>query len=241
MKLALATLPLLSLYSPIVNANTYGLGKSWLIGQGSTSSIQKVTTTLNPGFPPSNQTGSLKLYPASSNGTGDLLMTSVESWSDQSWCGGTVDQCNQKATFGQFAPLNANESLTIVFERSSDGSNWTQSAIVNDQVVSQVGQHVVCLLRHLSFPSGPMTLFGMTTECNDNCAMTISPQTYSDTTIELSAPDLSWNSTAVDGSQVYGGEGVTNISEQAPTVVTGLSSQDGQVWTVEEIMIPALD
>ncbi|KAL5520718.1 hypothetical protein ACEPAF_2720 [Sanghuangporus sanghuang] len=238
MKLALATLPLLSLYSPIVNANTYGLGKSWLIGQGSTSTIQKVTTTLNPGFPPSNQTGSLKLYPASSNGTGDLLMTSVESWSDQSWCGGTVDQwcirtqvySNQKATFGQFAPLNANESLTIVFERSSDGSNWTQSAIVNDQVVSQ-----------LSFPSGPMTLFGMTTECNDNCAMTISPQTYSDTTIELSAPDLSWNSTAVDGSQVYGGEGVTNISEQAPTVVTGLSSQDGQVWTVEEIMIPALD
>ncbi|KAL5480776.1 hypothetical protein ACEPAI_9716 [Sanghuangporus weigelae] len=242
MKLSLASLALLSLYSYIANAYTYGLGKSWLIGQGSNSSIQKVSTTLNPGIPPPGQISSLKLYPGLSNdmelGTGDAFLTSIESWPDQSWCGGTIVQwcirtqvfSQQVATFGQFAPLDANQSLSIVFERNATGSNWTQSVTVDDQVVSQ-----------LSFPSGPMTLFGMTTECNGGCAMTISPQIYTNTTIELSAPDLSWNSTEVVGSQIYGGEGVDNIIGQQPTVVTGLSSQDGQVWTVEEIVIPALE
>ena len=86
-----------------------------------------------------------------------------------------------------------------------------------------------------------MTLFGMTTECNDNCALTVSPQVYSDITIELAASDMSWNGTAVAESQVYGGEGVTNVSGQEPTVVTGLSSEDGRVWTVGQVMIPAHD
>ncbi|KAL5522485.1 hypothetical protein ACEPAG_8501 [Sanghuangporus baumii] len=238
MKLPLTSLTFLSLYSSIANAYTYGLGKSWLIGQGSNSSIQKVSTTFNPGIPPPGQISSLKLYPGLSNGTGDLFLTSIESWPDQSWCGGTIIQwcirtqvfSQQETTFGQFAPLNANQSLSIVFERSADGSNWTQSVTVNDQVVSQ-----------LSFPSGPMTLFGMTTECDGGCAMTVSPQIYSNTTIELLAPDISWNSSEVVGSQIYGGEGVDNIIGQQPTIVTGLSSQDGQVWTVEEIVIPALD
>ncbi|KAL5523269.1 hypothetical protein ACEPAF_1536 [Sanghuangporus sanghuang] len=238
MKLPLTSLTVLSLYSSIANAYTYGLGKSWLIGQGSNSSIQKVTTTFNPGIPPPGQISSLKLYPGLSNGTGDLFLTSIESWPDQSWCRGTIAQwcirtqvfSHQEAIFGQFAPLNANRSLSIVFERSPNDLNWTQSVTVNDQVVSE-----------LSVPSGPMTLFGMTTECDGGCAMTVSPQIYSNTTIELSAPDLNWNSTEVVGSQIYGGEGVYNIIGQQPTVVTGLSSQDGQVWTVEEIVIPALN
>ncbi|KAL5499250.1 hypothetical protein ACEPAH_1768 [Sanghuangporus vaninii] len=239
MRLPLTSLTLLLLYySSITNAYTYGLGKSWLIGQGSNSSIQKVTTTFNPGIPPPGQISSLKLYPGLSNGTGDLLLTSIESWPDQSWCGGTIVQwcirtqvfSHQEATFGQFAPLDANQPLSIVFERSTNGLNWTQSVTVIDQVVSE-----------LSFPSGPMTIFGITTECDGGCAMTVSPQIYSNTTIELSAPDLNWNSTEVVGSQIYGGEGVDNIIGQQPTVVTGLSSQDGQVWTVEEIVIPALN
>ena len=58
---------------------------------------------------------------------------------------------NRRETFGQFAPLNANESLTIVFERSSDGENWTQSAIVNGQVVSQVRHFIIPpVLHHIS-------------------------------------------------------------------------------------------
>ncbi|KAL5480797.1 hypothetical protein ACEPAI_9737 [Sanghuangporus weigelae] len=68
MKLRLTSLTLLSLYSSIANAYTYGLGKSWLIGQGSNSSIQKVSTTFNPGIPPPGQISSLKLYPGLSNG-----------------------------------------------------------------------------------------------------------------------------------------------------------------------------
>ncbi|OCB86579.1 hypothetical protein A7U60_g6256 [Sanghuangporus baumii] len=254
MKLPLTSLTVLSLYSSIANAYTYGLGKSWLIGQGSNSSIQKVTTTFNPGIPPPGQISSLKLYPGLSNGTGDLFLTSIESWPDQSWCRGTIAQwcirtqvfSHQEAIFGQFAPLNANQSLSIVFERNPNSLNWTQSVTVNDQVVSEASSisritSIDLTGPSMSFCSCPMTLFGMTTECDGGCAMTVSPQIYSNTTIELSAPDLNWNSTEVVGSQIYGGEGVYNIIGQQPTVVTGLSSQDGQVWTVEEIVIPALN
>lgn len=65
--LLIASLALVAL-SPAVSGLTYGLGKSFLIGSGSTSSISKVSTTLNPGAPPENQIGQLKLYPAMSNG-----------------------------------------------------------------------------------------------------------------------------------------------------------------------------
>ena len=52
----------------LVAGQTYGLGSSWIIGSDSMTGIQKVSTTLNPGTPPSNQTGTLVLYPAMSNG-----------------------------------------------------------------------------------------------------------------------------------------------------------------------------
>ena len=85
-----------------------------------------------------------------------------------------------------------------------------------------------------------MTMFGVTTECDDSCAMTVSPQTYTNTTIELAAADSAWGSTAVTESEIYG-EGSANITGQQPTVVTDLSSADGKVWTVGEIMIPAFN
>ncbi|EJD05309.1 uncharacterized protein FOMMEDRAFT_165774 [Fomitiporia mediterranea MF3/22] len=237
MKLLLASLSIAAVCSA-VHGYTYGLGKSWVIGQGSTSSISKVTTTFNPGTPPSDQAGELILYPAMSNGTGDILMTSVESWSDQSWCGATLGQwcirpqvfSDRQSNFGPFVPLDANTPVTFVFERNADKSGWTQSSIINGETVTQI-----------SWSSGPMTMFGVTTECDDFCAMTISQQTYTNTVIELEEADSSWNSTAVVGSQVYG-DGTDNVTGQKPTAVTGMSiSEGGRVWSVDQIMIPPLN
>lgn len=90
----------------IASASTWGLGSGWSIGSAvGTSSpgtnspsaigqpqteIVKVQTTFNPGIAPSGQFGDLLLWPGLSNGTGDLLQTTVESWPDQSWCGGSA-------------------------------------------------------------------------------------------------------------------------------------------------------
>ena len=81
-----------------------------------------------------------------------------------------------------------------------------------------------------------MTLFGMTTECDYACVMAIYPQTYSNTTIVLDEPDASWNETSAAGSSIYG----TDLPGQQETLVQGLSSsEDGKVWQVEAIIIPA--
>lgn len=42
------------------------------------STITHAITTLIPGFPPTNQTGTLFLWPGMSNGTGDLVQTTLE-------------------------------------------------------------------------------------------------------------------------------------------------------------------
>ena len=83
-----------------------------------------------------------------------------------------------------------------------------------------------------------MTLFGMTTECDDECVMAVSPQIYSNTTIELDAPDENWNDTASAGSAIYG----TDIPGQQMTSEAGISSTEGgKVWHIETITIPAFD
>ncbi|KAH8112263.1 hypothetical protein DFH11DRAFT_516502 [Phellopilus nigrolimitatus] len=233
MKFALTSL-LLACLSPIAHAyDTYGLGTSWSIGTGSNSSISKVTTTLNAGTPPTSQPGELVLWPGLSNGTGDLLMASVESWDNQTWCDGTASQwcirtfvfSDQRSIDGTYAALNSGEPVTFIFERNADASGWSETAVVGGNVVAQVIS-----------ASGPMTLFGVTTECNDDCAMTVSPQTYTNTTIVLDSADPAWGETAVVGSAIYGGGTFGTILQ---TVVNGLtSSQDGKVWSVAEIMIP---
>lgn len=52
-----------------------------------TSNIIHAVTTLVPGAAPSPQNGELFLWPGMSNGTGDLIQTTLESWPDNSWCG----------------------------------------------------------------------------------------------------------------------------------------------------------
>lgn len=81
-----------------------------------------------------------------------------------------------------------------------------------------------------------MTLFGVTTECDRDCVMTISPQTYSNTTINLDTIDETWDETAFAGSSIYG----TAMTGQQATSVDGISSSEGgQVWNIESITIPA--
>lgn len=51
----------------------------------STSHILHSSTILVPGTAPSTQKGELFLWPGMSNGTGDLVQTTLEHWPDNSW------------------------------------------------------------------------------------------------------------------------------------------------------------
>lgn len=55
----------------------------------STSTIIDAVTYLTPGAAPTTQAGELFLWPGMSNGTGDLVQTTLESWPDNTWCGAT--------------------------------------------------------------------------------------------------------------------------------------------------------
>lgn len=52
----------------------------------SKSTIIEAVTTLTPGDAPPTQSGVLFLWPGMSNGTGDLIQTTLESWPDNAWC-----------------------------------------------------------------------------------------------------------------------------------------------------------
>lgn len=52
-----------------------------------TSHILSVSQIIIPGKAPSTQNGELFLWPGISNGTGNLIQTTLESWPDNTWCG----------------------------------------------------------------------------------------------------------------------------------------------------------
>lgn len=99
----------------------------------SQSTIIKAVTTLTPGAAPSTQNGQLFLWPGMSNGTGDLIQTTLESWPDNSWCGATTGQwCVRASVFGSFgqldgegSPVSGTDKVKIVYELS--GTTWTQT------------------------------------------------------------------------------------------------------------------
>lgn len=99
----------------------------------SKSTIIKAVTTLTPGTAPSTQNGELFLWPGMSNGTGDLIQTTLESWPDNSWCGATTGQwCVRASVFGSFgqydgdgAAVSGDDKVKIVYEL--DGTTWTQT------------------------------------------------------------------------------------------------------------------
>lgn len=99
----------------------------------SKSTIIKAVTTLIPGTAPSTQNGELFLWPGMSNGTGDLIQTTLESWPDNSWCGATTGQwCVRASVFGSFgqydgdySAVSGDDKVKIVYEL--DGTVWTQT------------------------------------------------------------------------------------------------------------------
>jgi hypothetical protein len=190
------------------------------------SRITNAVTTIIPGAAPSTQTGELFLWPGMSNGTGDLVQTTLESWPDNSWCGATKGQwCIRCSVFGSFGQLDGTagvvsgtDKIKIEYALQSDGQTWLQTATnVNTGKVLSTYSH----------NSGPyMTGYGTGTECDGGCTGTIAAQTYSNTVITLYAADTTFGSTiAVSQGATYSG-----LS----------SSSGGKVWTISTINVPAM-
>lgn len=99
------------------------------------STIINAVTTIIPGTPPASQNGELFLWPGMSNGTGDLVQTTIEQWSSgNEWCGGSTDQwCIRASLFGSFgqkdsdsAAINGDQKVRIEYNLMADGTTWEQ-------------------------------------------------------------------------------------------------------------------
>lgn len=101
------------------------------------STIVHAVTTIIPGVAPSTQSGMLCLWPGMSNGTGDLIQTTLEGWPDNSWCGATDGQwCVRASLFGGFGqldgdsyPVSGSDQVKIEYILESDNETWTQYVI----------------------------------------------------------------------------------------------------------------
>ncbi|KAK7708406.1 hypothetical protein SLS57_008987 [Botryosphaeria dothidea] len=193
----------------------------------SKSTITRAVTTIIPGTPPSSQNGELFLWPGMSNGTGDLVQTTIEQWSSgNEWCGGSSSQwCIRASLFGSFGQKDSNSSaidgdtkVRIEYNLMDDGTTWEQ--IVTN---ADTGDN----LSYFAYDSGPyMTGYGTGTECDDSCTGTVSEQQYLNTTITLASADTTFGDT-------LGSSGNATHSDI-------VSSQGGKVWTIEKITIPAM-
>lgn len=190
-----------------------------------TSQIIHSTTTLVPGTAPPKQNGELFLWPGMSNGTGDLIQTTLEHWPSNGWCGAGKGQwCVRASLFGSFGQLDGKASsvsgsdhVKIDYEYHASSGNWTQT-VTNAKTGAA--------LSTLSYPSGRMTGWGTGTECNGGCTATISKQQYLDTTITLAAADPHFGST---------------LGVSQGTTYTGLTSEKGGlIWKIAQINVPAM-
>lgn len=190
-----------------------------------TSHILHSTTTLIPGTAPSTQNGELFLWPGMSNGTGDLIQTTLESWPSNAWCGAKTGQwCVRASLFGWFgqldgpgAAVSGTDHVLIDYAYSATSGNWTQT-VTNGLTGAS--------LSHFTYPSGPMTGWGTGTECDDSCTPTIAKQQYLNTVITLASADPNFGKTlGVSGGTTY----------------TGLTSeQGGLIWKIAQINVPSM-
>ncbi|OOQ89616.1 hypothetical protein PEBR_07622 [Penicillium brasilianum] len=208
--------------SPTTHTKRDSWGGSVSLGPSKSTIINAVTTII-PGTAPSTQNGELFLWPGMSNGTGDLIQTTLESWPDNSWCGATTGQwCVRASVFGSFgqldgtgSPVSGSDKVRIEYNLESDGETWTQT-VTNAETGA--------LLSSYSRASGPyMTGYGTGTECDSDCTGAIASQQYLNTTITLASADTTF------GSTIATAQGAT---------YTGLkSSQKGKVWVIDTINI----
>ncbi|KAL4951136.1 hypothetical protein BDW69DRAFT_196688 [Aspergillus filifer] len=229
--LATLLLPPLALTTPsdpltkIVTKRTDTWGGSVSLGP-TKSTITKASTTLIPGAAPASQNGVLFLWPGMSNGTGDLVQSTLESWESNSWCGAESGEwCVRASVFGSFGQLDGEagvvkgtDQVEILYELADDQETWVQT-VSN----AQTGD----VLSTYSSQSGPyMTGYGTGTECNEDCTGTPEEQKYINTEITLASADTTFGDTiASAGSASY--EGLK-------------SSEGGKVWTIESITIPPM-
>lgn len=193
----------------------------------SKSTIIKAVTTLTPGTAPSTQNGMLFLWPGMSNGTGDLIQTTLESWPDNSWCGATTGQwCVRASVFGSFGQLDGDASavsgdtpVEIAYELS--GTTWTQT-VSNANTGASLSSYSIDVGE-----GATMTGYGTGTECDGGCSGTIAEQTYTNTVITLLEADSSFGDT---------------ISTSAGATYSGLTNTgSGKVWTIASMTVPAMD
>ncbi|KAJ4391683.1 hypothetical protein N0V93_005302 [Gnomoniopsis smithogilvyi] len=225
--LTLATGPLNNIPAPSGNVrrdDTWGGAVS--LGP-SKSTIIKAVTTLTPGTAPSSQNGKLFVWPGMSNGTGDLIQTTLEQWPDNAWCGATTGQwCVRASVFGSFGQLDGEASavsgdtpVKIVYELS--GTTWVQT-VTNANTGDELSTYSIDVGE-----GATMTGYGTGTECNDGCSGTISEQTYTDTVITLLEADPTFGDT---------------IATSAGATYSALtSSESGKVWTIASMNVPAMD
>jgi hypothetical protein len=98
------------------------------------SVIKNAVTTVIPGAAPLTQNGMLTIWPGMSNGTGDLVQTTLESWPDNSWCGAVPGEwCVRGSVFGSFgqldgtaSPVKGTDKVRIEYNLESDDDTWTQ-------------------------------------------------------------------------------------------------------------------
>ncbi|KAJ4349703.1 uncharacterized protein N0V89_008320 [Didymosphaeria variabile] len=148
-------------FGPLENPTPVAKRDSWggAVSLGpSKSTITKAVTTITPGNAPPVQNGVLFLWPGMSNGTGDLVQTTLESWQDNSWCGAMSGQwCIRCSLFGSFGQLDGpagvvsgDQKVEIKYELATDGQTWVQTAT---DVTSGTQ------LSTFSYKSGPYMLY----------------------------------------------------------------------------------
>ncbi|KAH7351434.1 hypothetical protein BKA66DRAFT_516254 [Pyrenochaeta sp. MPI-SDFR-AT-0127] len=188
------------------------------------STIIRAVTTLTPGPAPQTQHGYLFIWPGMSNGTGDLVQTTLESWPQgNAWCGAKPGQwcirCSLFGWFGQLdgpaSPVDGNMRVEILYELLSDNKTWRQTA--KDL---GTGKQLSTFERD----SGPyMRGYGTGTECQQDCTGTIAPQLYENTVLTLSSADRDFGKTiAVSQGATYEGLKV---------------SSDGKTWTIAKMNV----
>jgi hypothetical protein len=133
MKLVLGLLlPTLGLSSSVIKREDTWGGS---VSLGPTkSTIVNAVTTLIPGAAPATQSGELFLWPGMSNGTGDLVQTTLESWPSNDWCGAKTGQwCVRASLFGSFgqldgeaSPVSGTDQVRIEYTLLDDQDTWVQ-------------------------------------------------------------------------------------------------------------------
>jgi hypothetical protein len=123
----------------VTAANAASIQKrdSWggALSLGPTQSIIiSAVTTLIPGEAPLTQSGELFLWPGMSNGTGDLVQTTLESWPTNAWCGAAPGQwCVRASVFGSFGQIDGTagivsgtDEVLIQYTLQADQMTWRQ-------------------------------------------------------------------------------------------------------------------